>query len=98
MPADAPGIVVVQHMPEGFTAAFAQRLNQGCAIEVQEATNGDLLTTGLALIAPGNLHALLRRAGAHYTVEVFYGPLVFRIRPCADDLFTSCAKNPGPHP
>ena len=95
MPTDAPGIVVVQHMPEGFTAAFAQRLNQGCAIEVKEAANGDLLTTGLALIAPGNRHALLRRDGAHYTVEVIDGALVSRHRPSVDVLFRSVAQSAG---
>lgn len=95
MPADAPGIVVVQHMPEGFTAAFAQRLNQGCAIEVKEAANGDLLTTGLALIAPGNRHALLRRDDAGYAVEVIDGALVSRHRPSVDVLFRSVAQSAG---
>lgn len=95
MPTDAPGIVVVQHMPEGFTAAFAQRLNQGCAIEVKEAANGDLLTTGLALIAPGNRHALLRRADAGYAVEVIDGALVSRHRPSVDVLFRSVAQSAG---
>src|SRR5260370_38846815 len=97
MPLDAPETDVVQHMPEGFTAAFAQRLNQGCAIEVQEATNGDLLTTGLALIAPGNRHALLRRDGAHYTVEVIDSALVSRHRPSVDVHFPSVAQRAGAH-
>jgi len=95
MPSDAPGIVVVQHMPEGFTAAFAQRLNQGCAIEVKEAANGDLLTTGLALIAPGNRHVLLRRDDASYAVEVIDGALVSRHRPSVDVLFRSVAQSAG---
>lgn len=95
MPADAPGIVVVQHMPEGFTAAFAQRLNQTCAIEVREAAHGDSLTTGLAMIAPGNRHLLLCRDGARYAVEVIDGALVSRHRPSVDVLFRSVAQSAG---
>ena len=95
MPADAPGIVVVQHMPEGFTAAFAQRLNQTCAIEVKEAAHGEFLTTGLALIAPGNRHLLLRREGGRYAVEVLDGALVSRHRPSVDVLFRSVAQSAG---
>jgi len=95
MPTDAPGLVVVQHMPEGFTAAFAQRLNQTCRIEVKEASNGDRIATGRALIAPGNLHTLVRRNGAQYVVEVSDGPLVSRHRPSVDVLFRSVAQSAG---
>jgi two-component system chemotaxis response regulator CheB len=95
MPPDAPGIVVVQHMPEGFTAAFAQRLNQICRIEVKEAANGDRITTGRALIAPGNLHTMVRRNGAQYVAEVTDGPLVSRHRPSVDMLFRSVAQSAG---
>ncbi|MEO6163909.1 MAG: chemotaxis-specific protein-glutamate methyltransferase CheB, partial [Candidatus Binatia bacterium] len=87
MPSDAPGLVVVQHMPEGFTAAFAQRLNQSCRIEVKEAANGDRVAAGRALIAPGNLHTLVRRNGVQYAVEIADGPLVSRHRPSVDVLF-----------
>lgn len=95
MPTDAPGLVVVQHMPEGFTAAFAQRLNQTCRIEVKEAANGDRIAAGRALIAPGNLHTLVRRNGAQYVVEVSDGPLVSRHRPSVDVLFRSVAQSAG---
>jgi two-component system chemotaxis response regulator CheB len=95
MPSDAPGLVVVQHMPEGFTAAFAQRLNQSCRIEVKEAANGDRVAAGRALIAPGNLHTLVRRNGAQYAVEIADGPLVARHRPSVDVLFRSVAQSAG---
>lgn len=95
MPPDTPGLVVVQHMPEGFTAAFAQRLNQTCQIEVKEAANGDRIATGRALIAPGNLHTMVRRNGAQYVVEVGDGPLVSRHRPSVDVLFRSVAQSAG---
>ena len=95
MPTDAPGLVVVQHMPEGFTAAFAKRLNQTCRIEVKEAANGDRITAGRALIAPGNLHTLVQRNGAQYVVEVTDGPLVSRHRPSVDVLFRSVAQSAG---
>ena len=95
MPPNAPGLVVVQHMPEGFTAAFAQRLNQSCHIEVKEAANGDRIATGRALIAPGNLHTMVRRNGAQYVVEVTDGPLVSRHRPSVDVLFRSVAQSAG---
>jgi two-component system chemotaxis response regulator CheB len=94
-PADAPGMVVVQHMPEGFTKAFAQRLNQSCAIEVREAGNGEPLTAGLALIAPGNRHSVLVRDGTGYFVQVSDGPLVSRHRPSVDVLFRSVAQVAG---
>jgi len=95
MPPDAPGFVVVQHMPENFTTAFAQRLNQICRIEVKEAAHGDRVVEGRALIAPGNRHLLLRRSGAHYIVEVNDGPLVSRHRPSVDVLFRSVAQAAG---
>jgi two-component system chemotaxis response regulator CheB len=97
LPPDAPGVVIVQHMPEQFTAAFARRLNEGCRIEVKEAANGDRVLEGRALVAPGNRHTLLRRSGGHYTVEVADGPLVSRHRPSVDVLFRSVALAAGPN-
>lgn len=97
LPADCPGIVVVQHMPEHFTRAFADRLNSLCAITVREAANGDPVLRGQALIAPGNRHTLLRRNGARYSVEVCDGPLVSRHRPSVDVLFRSAAHSAGPN-
>ncbi len=97
MPPDAPGLVIVEHMPEGFTTAFAQRLNQTCRIEVKEAADGDRIGTGRALIAPGNRHTLVRRSGAQYVVEVIDGPLVSRHRPSVDVLFRSVAQAAGPN-
>lgn len=95
MPADAPGIVIVQHMPENFTAAFAERLNQGCRISVKEAATNDTVIRGRALIAPGNHHLLLKRSGARYYVEVKDGPLVSRHRPSVDVLFRSGSRYAG---
>jgi len=95
MPPDAPGIVIVQHMPERFTAAFAQRLDGLCAISVKEAANGDAVLRGRALLAPGNFHVLLKRSGARYFVEVRDGPLVCRHRPSVDVLFRSGARYAG---
>ncbi len=95
MPADAPGIVIVQHMPEKFTAQFAERLNGICAITVKEAVDGDSIIPGQALIAPGNKHLLLKRSGARYHVEVRDGPLVSRHRPSVDVLFRSTARYAG---
>ncbi len=95
MPHDAPGIVVVQHMPKGFTASFAKRLNELCKINVKEAANGDSVLRGHALIAPGNYHTLVKRSGARYYVEVRDGPLVSRHRPSVDVLFRSTAKYAG---
>ena len=93
--ADAPGIVIVQHMPEGFTAAFAGRLNGLCEVTVKEAADGDPVLRGHALIAPGNHHMLLRRNGARYYVEIKDGPLVSRHRPSVDVLFRSAAQAAG---
>lgn len=95
MPPNAPGIVVVQHMPEHFTRSFADRLNELCAIEVKEAQDGDTVAPGKALIAPGNYHMLLRRSGAMYHVQVKGGPLVCRHRPSVDVLFKSVARYAG---
>jgi two-component system chemotaxis response regulator CheB len=95
LPRVSPGIVIVQHMPEKFTAAFAERLNSVCAISVKEAQTGDRVAPGCALIAPGGKHMLLRRNGAQYFVEVVDGPLVNRHRPSVDVLFRSVAKCAG---
>ena len=95
MPPDAPGIIIVQHMPEKFTRSFANRLNEICRISVKEAENGDSLFRGRALIAPGNFHTLLKRSGARYYVEVKDGPLVNRHRPSVDVLFRSTARYAG---
>jgi two-component system chemotaxis response regulator CheB len=97
MPPDCPGIVVVQHMPELFTRAFAERLDALCAIEVREAAAGDRVGAGRALIAPGNRHTLLKRSGATYVVDVVDGPLVSRHRPSVDVLFRSTAQSAGPN-
>jgi two-component system chemotaxis response regulator CheB len=97
MPADAPGIVVVQHMPEAFTRTFAERLDRLCEIEVKEASDGDRVRAGRALIAPGNRHTRLARDGAQYAVEVRDGPLVSRHRPSVDVLFRSAARAAGPN-
>jgi two-component system chemotaxis response regulator CheB len=95
LPLDAPGVVIVQHMPEMFTKSFANRLNQLCKITVKEAENGDTVIRGRALIAPGNKHMLLKRSGARYYVEVKDGPLVNRHRPAVDVLFRSTARYAG---
>ncbi len=95
LPAVCPGIVIVQHMPERFTAMFAERLNSLCALEVREARHGDRVMPGRALIAPGGKHMMLARSGAQYTVEVVDGPLINRHRPSVDVLFRSCAKFAG---
>ena len=95
LPAVCPGIVVVQHMPPQFTAAFAARLNSICEIEVREAANNDRVVPGCALIAPGGKHMLLVRSGAQYHVEIKDGPPVNRHRPSVDVLFRSVAKCAG---
>jgi two-component system chemotaxis response regulator CheB len=95
LPSNAPGIVIVQHMPEAFTAAFARRLNSLCEVEVKEAADGDAVLRGRALIAPGNRHTLLERSGARYHVSVRDGPLVSRHRPSVDVLFRSAARSAG---
>lgn len=95
LPPDSPGIVIVQHMPEHFTASFAQRLNSLCQIAVHEAEDGDIVQKGQALIAPGNHHMLLKRQGMSYYVEIKDGPLVSRHRPSVDVLFRSAARYAG---
>jgi two-component system chemotaxis response regulator CheB len=95
LPADCPGIVIVQHMPELFTRAFAGRLDSLCAITVKEAESNDTVIRGRALLAPGNHHMLLKRSGARYFVEIKDGPLVCRHRPSVDVLFRSAARYAG---
>jgi two-component system chemotaxis response regulator CheB len=95
MPPDCPGIVIVQHMPELFTKSFADRLNGLCRISVKEGRDGEAVTPGKAIIAPGNRHILLGKSGAKYFVEINDGPLVNRHRPSVDVLFRSAAKFAG---
>jgi two-component system chemotaxis response regulator CheB len=95
LPYDAPGIVIVQHMPEHFTAAFAKRLDSICKVTVKEAEDNDTVIQGRALIAPGNRHVLLKRSGARYYVSLKDGPLVSRHRPSVDVLFRSTARYAG---
>ncbi|MBO4705875.1 MAG: chemotaxis response regulator protein-glutamate methylesterase [Spirochaetaceae bacterium] len=95
LPVNAPGIVIVQHMPEHFTRSFAQRLDSLCKVHVEEAKDNDSVIRGKVLIAPGNKHTLLKRSGARYYVEVKDGPLVSRHRPSVDVLFRSAAHYAG---
>lgn len=95
LPRVSPGMVIVQHMPENFTAAFAKRLNDLCEIEVKEAAHGDRVIPGRALIAPGGKHMLLKRSGAQYHVGIIDGPLVSRHRPSVNVLFRSVAQQAG---
>lgn len=95
LPEDAPGMIIVQHMPEKFTACFAQRLNGLCRVTVKEAANNDSVLRGQALIAPGNKHMMLKRSGSRYYVEIKEGPLVCRHRPSVDVLFRSVARYAG---
>jgi two-component system chemotaxis response regulator CheB len=95
LPADTPGIVIVQHMPEMFTRSFANRLDGLCSITVKEAESNDTILRGRALIAPGNHHMLLKRSGARYYVDIKEGPLVCRHRPSVDVLFRSAARYAG---
>jgi two-component system, chemotaxis family, protein-glutamate methylesterase/glutaminase len=95
LPAAAPGIVIVQHMPEKFTAAFARRLDSLCQVDIKEACDGDTVLRGHVLIAPGDKHMLLQRSGARYYVAVKDGPLVSRHRPSVDVLFRSAAHAAG---
>ena len=94
-PPDIPGTVIVQHMPEKFTEAFARRLDSLCAVTVREAQDGATILRGQVLIAPGNRHTLVKRSGARYYVEVRDGPLVCRHRPSVDVLFRSAAQYAG---
>ncbi len=95
MPVTSPGTVIVQHMPENFTTAFAGRLNGICPMEVREARDNDHVVPGVALIAPGNRHMLLYRSGGTYLVKIKNGPRVHYQRPSVDVLFQSVAKNAG---
>jgi two-component system chemotaxis response regulator CheB len=97
LPSDSPGIVIVQHMPEKFTASFAKRLDGLCQVDVKEAADGDTVLPGRVLIAPGNRHMLLNRSGARYHVTIKDGPLVSRHRPSVDVLFRSAARYAGPN-
>jgi len=96
MPSDCPPIVIVQHMPEAFTRAFANRLNGECVITVKEAEDGDQLQPGHAFVAPGNLHMLVDRVGTGLVIHLMDGPLVSRHRPSVDVLFRSVAISAGP--
>jgi len=95
LPANAPGTVVVQHMPANFTTSFAERLNGECTVKVKEAENGDRVIPGHVLIAPGGLHMLLQRSGANYYVVIKDGPSVCHQKPSAEVLFNSVAKFAG---
>ncbi|MGY8695049.1 MAG: CheB methylesterase domain-containing protein, partial [Verrucomicrobiia bacterium] len=95
LPADCPGIVMVQHMPEHFTKSFAQRLNESCKLEVREAKSGDAVESGVALLAPGSHHLVVKRTGVRYVVEIVEGSLVSRHRPSVDVLFRSVAGAAG---
>jgi two-component system chemotaxis response regulator CheB len=93
--ANCPPIAIVQHMPPGFTKSFAQRLDRDCAMEVREAVDGDLLNPGIALVAPGNWHMVLRRSGAQYRVSLHQGERRHYQRPAVDELFESVAEFAG---
>lgn len=95
LPPNSPPVVVVQHMPQNFTKAFADRLNQICQVQVKEAVDGEYLATGKVLIAPGNQHMEIRRSGINYYVTLFDGPMVFHQRPAVEILFNSVAKYAG---
>ncbi|NOU00176.1 MAG: chemotaxis response regulator protein-glutamate methylesterase [Gallionella sp.] len=95
LPADAPGVLIVQHMPENFTKSFAQRMDNLCRISVKEAEENERILPGHAYIAPGNMHLLLKRNGARYVVALNQGPLVNRHRPSVDVLFRSVANVAG---
>lgn len=97
LPADCPGIVVTQHIPAGFSSAFAERLDKICPMRVAEASDGDRVEPGLALIAPGNFHMVVHRSGGAYRVTIKDGPLVCYQRPSVDVLFSSVAEAAGPH-
>jgi two-component system chemotaxis response regulator CheB len=96
LPADLPGIVIAQHIPAGFSRAFAERLNRTCPMRVAEAADGDVVQPGLALVAPGNFHMIVRLSGAGYRVTVRDGPMVCYQRPSVDVLFSSVAEAAGP--
>lgn len=95
LPENCPPVVVVQHMPQNFTKAFADRLNSICRVQVKEAVDGEYLATGKVLIAPGNQHMEIRRSGINYYVTLFDGPMMFHQRPAVEILFNSVAKYAG---
>jgi len=97
LPGGCPGILIALHMPAGFTTSFAERLDALCEIEVREAADGDSLTNGVALLAPGDTHLTLARDGARYIARVVNGPRVLRHRPSVEVLFESVAENAGPN-
>lgn len=97
LPADIPPMAIVQHIPPTFSRAFAERLNAMCQFEVREARDGDVLTPGLALVAPGDYHLTLRWNGARYVARVVSGPMVWHQRPAVDVLFKSIAEAAGPY-
>ena len=98
LPADVPGICIVQHIPPVFSLAFAERLNQLCQFQVREAKHGDRAQPGLALVAPGGYHMVLKWNGTHHCVELNQGPMVHHQRPAVDVLFTSAARvGSSPH-
>lgn len=97
LPADCPAVVITQHMPQGFTASFAKRMDGVCKIRVKEAQNGERLLPGHAYIAPGGMHFSVQRSGANYVAEVFDGEPVNRHKPSVEVLFQSVAKNVGPN-
>ena len=97
LPADIPPVVIAQHIPAGFSLSFANRLNRLCAMEVREAVDGDELRPGLALLAPGDLHMLVRRRDGRYRIELQHGPQVCFQRPSVDVLFASAAQAAGAH-
>ena len=97
LPANMPPIIIVQHMPQYFTRSFAERLDSLCELYVKEAVDGELLSPGKVLIAPGNLHMVLKRSGAAYYVEIKEGPLVFHQRPSVEVMFKSVARYAGPN-
>jgi len=95
LPANMPPIIIVQHMPQYFTRSFAERLDSLCELYVKEAVDGELLAPGKVLIAPGNLHMVLKRSGASYYVEIKDGPLIFHQRPSVEVMFKSVARYAG---
>lgn len=95
LPANAPATVIAQHMPAGFTASFAKRLDEQCAITVREARDGEILSPGVALVAPGDFHLVVHQSGGHWIARVKRGPLVHHQRPAVDVLFQSVAKAAG---
>jgi two-component system chemotaxis response regulator CheB len=95
LPENLPGIVIVQHMPPVFTKSFAERLNSICRLKVKEAEEGDLIQSGIALIAPGNYHMLVEKSGAKYYTRIKQGPPVHHQRPSVDVMFNSVARSAG---